>query len=290
MSSRYCSSFTIVARRAGRVLDGVLAARPAARSSRPSSRPSRRRPGSTCGLLFGRQIMSPREMSISSSSRTVTDIGGKASSTSPSAVSIGGDAGREARRQDHHLVALLEHAAGDLPGVAAVVVPGVRTAGGSRTAPANRTSMRLRSLATWTFSRWCSRLDPSYQGMFADRVTTLSPLSADTGIDGQVRHSSLAAKLRELVADPLEDLLGVVDEVHLVDAQHQVRHLQQRGEERVPAALLDQPLAGVDEDQREVGRRGPGDHVAGVLDVPGGVGDDEVAPRRWRSTGRRRRS
>ncbi len=30
----------------------------------------------TCGALFGRQIMSPREMSSSSSSRTVTDIGG----------------------------------------------------------------------------------------------------------------------------------------------------------------------------------------------------------------------
>ena len=42
----------------------------------------------TAGALCGRQIMSPREMSISSASRTVTDIGGNASSTGPSAVSI----------------------------------------------------------------------------------------------------------------------------------------------------------------------------------------------------------
>ena len=42
----------------------------------------------TVGMLFGRQSMSPREMSISSSRRTVTDIGGYASSISPSAVSM----------------------------------------------------------------------------------------------------------------------------------------------------------------------------------------------------------
>ena len=42
----------------------------------------------TIGALFGRQIMSPRDTSRSSASRTVTDIGAYASSTGPSAVSI----------------------------------------------------------------------------------------------------------------------------------------------------------------------------------------------------------
>ena len=42
----------------------------------------------TVGWLCGRQIMSPREMSMSSSSSSVTDIGGNASATSPSAVTI----------------------------------------------------------------------------------------------------------------------------------------------------------------------------------------------------------
>ena len=51
-------------------------------------------------------------------------------------------------------------------------------------------------------------------------------------------------------------------------------------EEGVPAALLDEALARVDEDERQVGRRGTGDHVARVLDVPRGVGDDELPPRR----------
>ena len=42
----------------------------------------------TDGLLFGRQIRSPRDTSSSSASRMVTDIGGYASSTGPSAVSM----------------------------------------------------------------------------------------------------------------------------------------------------------------------------------------------------------
>ena len=42
----------------------------------------------TIGWLLGRTIMSPRDTSTSSSSRTVTDIGGKASAISPLAVSI----------------------------------------------------------------------------------------------------------------------------------------------------------------------------------------------------------
>jgi hypothetical protein len=43
--------------------------------------------------------------------------------------------------------------------------------------------------------------------------------------------------------------------------------------------LLEHALAGVHEDQREVGGRGARDHVAGVLLVARRVRDDELAPR-----------
>jgi len=46
----------------------------------------------------------------------------------------------------------------------------------------------------------------------------------------------------------------------------------------VPSGLLDQALAGVDQDDREVRRRRPRDHVARVLHVARGVRDDEGAP------------
>ena len=59
-----------------------------------------------------------------------------------------------------------------------------------------------------------------------------------------------------------------------------VRDAEQRRDVRVPARLLDDALARVDEDDREVGGRGAGDHVARVLDVAGRVGEVEPAPRR----------
>ena len=59
-----------------------------------------------------------------------------------------------------------------------------------------------------------------------------------------------------------------------------MRHAEQAGQGGVPAGLLDHPLAGVDEHQREVGGRGAGDHVARVLHVARGVGHDEGPDRR----------
>ena len=111
----------------------------------------------------------------------------------------------------------------------------------------------------------------------SDRVDDVVAVQRGDRDDGQVGRFELGREVGELVGDLVEDLLRVVDQVHLVDAQHQVRHPQQRAQERVPARLLDQALARVDQDQREVGRGGAGDHVAGVLDVPGRVGDDEFA-------------
>jgi hypothetical protein len=45
----------------------------------------------------------------------------------------------------------------------------------------------------------------------------------------------------------------------------------------VPLRLLDDAVAGVDEDHGDVGRRRAGDRVAGVLHVAGGVGEHERA-------------
>ena len=69
---------------------------------------------------------------------------------------------------------------------------------------------------------------------------------------------------------------SIVDQVHLVDADDDVRDAQQRGDVGVAPGLLDDALARVDEDDRQVGGRGAGDHVARVLHVAGRVGDDEL--------------
>ena len=50
-----------------------------------------------------------------------------------------------------------------------------------------------------------------------------------------------------------------------------------RGDERVPARLLDHALARVEQHDGDVGGRGARDHVARVLDVPRRVGELEAA-------------
>ena len=70
--------------------------------------------------------MSPRPTSTSSSSRIVTDCGGKASSSGRSKVSTAATRVRRPGRQHDDLVARPPGSAGDLPRVAAVVVVVVR--------------------------------------------------------------------------------------------------------------------------------------------------------------------
>ena len=67
------------------------------------------------------------------------------------------------------------------------------------------------------------------------------------------------------------------DQVHLVDGEHDVLDAEQRRQERVPAGLLHQTVPGIDEHDRQLCGRRAGHHVAGVLNVAGGVGDDELA-------------
>ena len=82
---------------------------------------------------------------------------------------------------------------------------------------------------------------------------------------------------RTSAATVAEDVLAVLDEVDLVDRDDDVRHAHQRGDGEVAAGLLEHALAGVDEQHERVGGRRAGDRVAGVLHVPGAVGEHEGA-------------
>jgi len=55
-----------------------------------------------------------------------------------------------------------------------------------------------------------------------------------------------------------------------------VLQAQQAGDKAVTAGLLNHPFARVDQDDGEVGGRGTRHHVAGVLNVPRGIRDDEL--------------
>ena len=202
-STRYSSSLDDRPRRAGRVLDRVAAAglqRLRRSSSRPSPRARGRRPAGrrrrrSCrrGRCRGRR-----------SSRSVTDIGGNAASSSPSKVSIAAIRRPLAAGQHHHLVAGAQHAAGDLAGVAAVVVVLVGSSAGSPTGPGSarrrgcgrRRSRRARGgrAAAGRRTSACCR----------ERSTTLSPCSAEIGMNVRSGIVEPRGPVGQLVDDRVE--------------------------------------------------------------------------------------
>ncbi len=135
-----------------------------------------------------------------------------------------------------------------------------------------------------TVSRYSRRVGPSYQGMLALGVTTLSPSRAETGMVSTPERPRWAHECEEVAADGVEGGFGVADEVHLVDGGDDVRDAEEGGDVGVAAGLGEEAAGfgegvGVDEDDGDVGGGGPGGHVAGVLLVAGRVGDDELAAR-----------
>ena len=109
--------------------------------------------------------------------------------------------------------------------------------------------------------------------------TTLSPMRAATGIAVCVDDPEPGRELAQLGLDLAEAILLVVDEVHLVHAEHDVGDTEESHDRRVPTRLLDDALARVEQDDGHVRGRGAGDHVARVLHVPRGVRQLEAASR-----------
>src|ERR1043165_8241482 len=135
--------------------------------------------------------------------------------------------------------------------------------------------------------------------MSRERSTTLAPVSALTGMNAMSWTSSRAAKLRNSASiarnrSSLQSTRSILLTANTrcgmrnSDAMNAWRRLCSTmpwgGAARVverprgAAALLDHALAGVDQDDRQARCRRAGDHVARVLDVARGVGDDELAP------------
>ena len=110
-----------------------------------------------------------------------------------------------------------------------------------------------------------------------DHVAAVERAQRDRGHD---RHVEAFGERGELVADLGEPGLAPVDEVHLVDGEHEVLDAEQRRQGGVAQRLLAQAVAGVDEDDRDVGGGRTRDHVARVLHVARRVGDHERTQRR----------
>lgn len=84
-------------------------------------------------------------------------------------------------------------------------------------------------------------------------------------------------ELQVVGLDRFEHAFIEVLEVHLVDGHDDVLDAQQGGDEAVATGLGLYAVAGVHQDDRQVTGGCTGGHVAGVLLMAGGVGDDELA-------------
>ena len=87
----------------------------------------------------------------------------------------------------------------------------------------------------------------------------------------------LAADFLHVGFDPAEHVLAEVHEVDLVHGDNHVRHAQQLQHGEVPAGLLQDTLAGVNEHDDGVRSGRAGHRVLGVLHVAGAVREDEAA-------------
>ena len=96
--------------------------------------------------------------------------------------------------------------------------------------------------------------------------------------DRHDRHESELGRERGIVADDsIEGLLGVADKVDLVHGEDDVTNAEQRADEGMSPGLHQDALAGIDQDDGELRIGCAGRHVAGILLVPGRVGDHERA-------------
>ena len=188
---------------------------------------------------------------------------------------LGDDAGNPAlapRRQRLDPVARAHRAAGDLAAKTAKVLIGAVD-------PLHRHPERLGLVVGLDIDRfeilhqgWA--VVPGHPpGVLGDVVALQRrDRDGDDAVDPQRRREGAV-----VLVDRVADMLGPGHQVHLVDAEHDLAHPQHRDDEGVAPGLGQHPLAGVDQDHREVGGRGAGGHVAGILLVARGVGDDELA-------------
>ena len=262
------TTLTISSTRAGTVRVVCLTSRRARSSTGRSAIQLTRAVSSraTTGARSGSASRSPRETSTSSSSRIVTDSRGIASSSGPFGAVDRGDAAAQPRRQHDDLVAGAPDAAGDPPGVAAVVVVLV---GHRPDHPLHREAPVLDVAVAVELDR-LEVLEQRRPGVPRHRVGAVDDVVAlerRQRDHRRVPDLELRAELGELARDLVEALLRELDEVHLVDRVHDVRQREHADDVGVAARLLDHALARVDEDHRDVGGRRAGDHVARVLHV-----------------------
>ena len=149
---------------------------------------------------------------------------------------------------------------------------------GSPIAPACGTAWPPARLSTSTVSRWSSSVGPVVPGRALARGDHIVAVARRDRDRDDAVESQIAPRSRGTPPTMRSNmLLREIDEIDLVDRQHDVADAEQRDDIGVAARLRQHALARIDQDDGEIGVRGAGRHVARVLLVARRVGDDEFA-------------
>lgn len=87
----------------------------------------------------------------------------------------------------------------------------------------------------------------------------------------------LLGKGQVILFELLKHRFLVVHQIHFVHRHHQMANAQQGCDKTVATSLVQHPFARVDQQDRQIAGGGAGGHVAGVLLMPWGIGDDKFA-------------
>ena len=177
--------------------------------------------------------------------------------------------------QGHHPVAGPEHAGGHRAGEAPEVEVG-SDHHLDRQAQALQVDAHLHIDRLQVFHQGWS-IEP---GEVVTRLDHVVALQCRHREEVRIDQFQALGELPVVAADLVEARLRPSDEVHLVDGHHDVSDAQQADDVAVASGLGQDSQAGVDQDDGQLACGGTGDHVARVLLVSGGVGDDELPPGR----------
>ena len=183
-----------------------------------------------------------------------------------------GDARLDSRGGVHHRVARPQRAGGHRAGIAAERL--VRPRDQLHRQPERPRGAVMAGLGALQGGEQAGALVPRHAGARGGDVVAVARADRDRGHRQRVQVPEHGV---EVADDTLEHRLVEAHQVHLVDRQHHVADAEQGRDRRVPAGLVQHPLARVDQHDGEVGVRRAGHHVAGVLLVAGRVGQDEAA-------------
>ena len=191
-------------------------------------------------------------------------------------ISVIGDDARDRRgaprRADPHRVARLNMARGDEAGHAAELR--IRPHGPLHRHAQGRLQGRLRQGDGFEIFNQGRAVVPVRRG--ASR-RNIDPVRRADGDRLDLRKAERRCEGAVVGDDGVEHGPVKVDQIHLVHRQRDPANAHQGDKETVPPRLGQHALPRIDQDDGDLGGRGAGGHVAGVLLVARGVGDDELA-------------